>query len=91
MTLADFDGVTYHVSTTPESKSILILSMAMRCYNELKEYGANDVLKRVYGDRYMETPETGYDVSLKFDQETLPPSDTEKGLNIICLFLFFDY
>ena len=44
----DYDGVRFHLST-PERKTTLLLSMNIRCWAELVQYGANDVLRREYG------------------------------------------
>ena len=68
--LADFDGVTYKLST-PEQKNVLVLSMSMKCYPELKGYGAEQVLEREYGAMLLKTPEQGYDVSLRIDLDHL--------------------
>ncbi|KAJ3034175.1 hypothetical protein HDV00_005394 [Rhizophlyctis rosea] len=70
MNIADFDGVTYRVST-PESKSVLHISMALKCYSEVQQYGADDVLKRIYGENLV-APESGFDVTIRIDQENLP-------------------
>ncbi|KAG5458593.1 MAG: Arp2/3 complex, 34 kd subunit p34-Arc-domain-containing protein, partial [Olpidium bornovanus] len=77
ITLGDFDGVTYRL-LTPESKTEILLSMAMRCFKELATYGANEVLRREYGDYLQGSPEPGYDVTLKFDLEKLPPDEEAK-------------
>ncbi|TPX38350.1 hypothetical protein SmJEL517_g00178 [Synchytrium microbalum] len=65
MTISDFDGASYRLST-PDSKTTLVLSMAWKCYSELAAYGANDIIQREYGS-YVTQPESGYDVSLRFD------------------------
>ncbi|TPX46511.1 hypothetical protein SeMB42_g03154 [Synchytrium endobioticum] len=70
MAISDFDGVSYRLETT-ESKSILVLSMAWKCYSELATYGANDIIHREYGD-YATPPQSGFDVALKFDLSKLP-------------------
>ncbi|KAI8847426.1 Arp2/3 complex, 34 kd subunit p34-Arc-domain-containing protein [Chytridium lagenaria] len=67
--LSDFDGVSYSIST-PESKSVIQLSMFMKCYTELKQYGADSVLRRVYGSLLQSAPEPGYD-RLPADKEDL--------------------
>ena len=69
--VADFDGVTYHM-TTPEAKTVLVLSMKMPCWGDLATHGARDVLAREYGDMLMGTPEAGFDVSLRIDVEKAP-------------------
>lgn len=75
--LVDFDGVSYKI-LTPETKTQLKVSMAMKCFKELEGHGASEVLKREYGDHLQATPETGYDVTLAFDLEKLPAGEEEK-------------
>lgn len=68
--VSDFDNVTFHVST-PETKSKILISIAVKCYRELLQYGAQEVLEREYGT-YTVTPEAGYDFSVLIDLENLP-------------------
>lgn len=68
--VSDFDGVTFHVST-PEIKSKILISIAVRCFRELVQYGAQGVLEREYGP-YIVSPEPGYDFSIMVDLDTLP-------------------
>ncbi|KAI9093765.1 Arp2/3 complex, 34 kd subunit p34-Arc-domain-containing protein [Phlyctochytrium arcticum] len=82
--VADFDGVTYQIST-PEKKTVLQISMAMRCFSELRRYGADDVLRRVYGSMLEQTPEEGYDVTLKLDLEALSGEKEDIVRNISLL------
>ncbi|POS88462.1 P34-Arc-domain-containing protein, partial [Erysiphe pulchra] len=44
-TVSDFDGVKFHIST-PESKSKIIVSVQLSCFNELVKYGALQALER---------------------------------------------
>ncbi|KAJ3219918.1 hypothetical protein HDU67_008447 [Dinochytrium kinnereticum] len=74
--LSDFDGVSYALST-PESKTVIQLSMFMKCFSELRQYGADSVLRRVYGNLLQAAPEPGYDVTLKIDLERLPVDKEE--------------
>jgi actin related protein 2/3 complex subunit 2 len=67
----DFDNVRFHLST-PDRKTQLLLSMNIRCWDELARYGAVDVLRREYGALYLETPEPDYHVSLTIDLEQVP-------------------
>ena len=67
---SDFDGVTFHVST-PESKTKILLSINVKCFKELVQYGAQEVLEREYGP-YIVSPEPGYDFSVQVDLENLP-------------------
>lgn len=74
----DFDGVTFHIST-PESKTKIIVSIQLRCYNELLKYGAQQVLEREYGSLVV-APENGYNFSIQVDLENLP---ADKGAHTI--------
>ncbi|KAL8896965.1 MAG: hypothetical protein Q9192_002811, partial [Flavoplaca navasiana] len=68
--VSDFDGVTYHLST-PELKTKILISINVRCFKELVQYGAQDVLEREYGP-YIVAPESGYDFSIQIDLDNLP-------------------
>ncbi|KAF8892048.1 actin-related protein ARPC2 [Infundibulicybe gibba] len=70
----DYDGVRFRL-TTPDRKTVLRLSMHIRCWSELVQYGAMDVLKREYGSLITDT-ESEYNVSLEIDLEQVP-SDSE--------------
>jgi len=71
----DFDGVRFHLST-PERKTTLLLSMHIRCWDELVRYGALEVLKREYGNLVATQVEQEYNISLEVDLEQIP-SDPE--------------
>lgn len=77
-TVSDFDGVIFHIST-PESKTKILVSIQIRCFGDLVKYGAEEVLRREYG-QYVTSPESGYDFSVLVDLESLP---ADKGL---CLY-----
>ncbi|KAI1775263.1 P34-Arc-domain-containing protein [Hypoxylon cercidicola] len=74
-TVSDFDGVTFHIST-PEAKSKILISIQIRCFKELVQYGAEQVLQREYGS-YVVAPEVGYDFSVLVDLENLPAEKEE--------------
>lgn len=78
--LVDFDGVTYHFWTPiAENRNILRLSMNMKCYSQdLVAYGAQAVMQREYSQLLQDQPETGYDVTLDFDETQIPAA--ERGL-----------
>jgi actin related protein 2/3 complex subunit 2 len=78
--VSDFDGVAFHIST-PESKSRILISISVKCFQELVRYGAQSVLERVYGP-YVTTPENGYDFSVQIDLDKLPES---KGMPAMTL------
>jgi actin related protein 2/3 complex subunit 2 len=76
--VSDFDGVTFHIST-PEAKSKIVVSIQIRCYKELLQYGAQQVLEREYGP-YVIAPEAGYDFSVQVNLDDLPE---DKGIEIL--------
>jgi actin related protein 2/3 complex, subunit 2 len=79
----DYDGVRFHLSTPyPDRKTILLLSMNIRCWDELVKQGANDVLKREYGPLVKPQPEPDYNVSLEVDLDQVP---SDEGSCIKCL------
>ncbi|KAH8556061.1 actin-related protein 2/3 complex subunit 2 [Umbelopsis sp. PMI_123] len=71
MTIVDFDGVLYHLST-PTSKTNIQISFRWRCFPELANYGANDILQREYGNMLVTPPQQGFDVTLNVDLTSLP-------------------
>ena len=72
MQFVDFDGVRFHLSTL-ERKTALLLSMHIRCWDELVRYGALDIIRREYGSLVQAQPESDYNISLLIDLETAPP------------------
>ena len=74
--VSDFDGVTFHIST-PNTKTQILISLQIKCFRELVQYGAEAVLQREYGN-YITDTEAGYDFSILIDLESLPPTPEEK-------------
>ncbi|BCS18979.1 actin-related protein 2/3 complex subunit 2 [Aspergillus puulaauensis] len=74
--VSDFDGVTFHLST-PETKTKILISINVKCFRELVQYGAQQVLEREYGP-YIVAPEPGYDFSVLIDLEDLPDEQTAR-------------
>ncbi|UXI23282.1 ATP-binding cassette sub-family G member 5 [Sarcoptes scabiei] len=69
---ADFDGVLYHISNPDGDKTKIRISISLKFYKQLQQHGADDLLKREYGDYLIEPPETRYNVSLLYDLKNLP-------------------
>lgn len=76
ITVADFDGVLYHISNVNGDRSKVRLSISLKFYKDLEEHGANDLLVREYGD-FITNTEDGYNVSLLFDLEAIPDNWAE--------------
>jgi len=73
ITIADFDGVLFHIST-PDAKTQIRLSLSWPCYKELKACGVENILKREYGDM-VASPEQGYDATLLINTESVSNKD----------------
>jgi len=71
VTVADFDGVLYHISNPDGDKTKLRVSISLKFYADLKEHGADELVQREYGP-FITSPEDGYNVSLLYDLENLP-------------------
>jgi actin related protein 2/3 complex, subunit 2 len=74
--VSDFDGVTFHIST-PTTKTKIVVSLSVKCYRELLQYGAKSILQREYGN-YITDPEAGYDFSILIDLDQLPENPEER-------------
>lgn len=77
VTIADFDGVMFHISNPDGDKSKLLISVAMRFFVDLQKYGADELLKREYSD-YLTEAESGYNFSLLVNLEALPGDQAGK-------------
>eukprot|EP01120_Amphizonella_sp_Union-15-10_P003334 TRINITY_DN13756_c0_g1_i1.p1 TRINITY_DN13756_c0_g1~~TRINITY_DN13756_c0_g1_i1.p1 ORF type:complete len:354 (-),score=80.64 TRINITY_DN13756_c0_g1_i1:131-1099(-) len=63
---ADFDGVMYHVYTSTTNKKEILISISIKCYDDLVKYGANSVIDKHYKE-YKTDTEPGYNLTLKFN------------------------
>jgi actin related protein 2/3 complex subunit 2 len=73
--VSDFDNVTFHIST-PETKTQVVVSMYIKCFQDLVQHGVHEILQREYGPYMMDPPEPGYNVSLVLDLEQLVREQT---------------
>lgn len=71
-TIADFDGVKFHLSNYENDKTKILVSISMHFFRDLQEHGAKDTLKRVYKDMLLDKAEQGFDVSLLVDLKAIP-------------------
>ncbi|KAH9816848.1 actin-related protein 2/3 complex subunit 2 [Melampsora americana] len=72
------DGVRYHLST-PNKKTIILLSMGVRCWNQLIDYGVLEIMKREYSNWISNETESDYDISLVFEIDKLPIQPEERS------------
>lgn len=71
ITIADFDGVTFHISTDPNARNLILLSLQWACGQQLLANGGQRDLEQIYGPM-LTSPENGYDVSVQLDLDNLP-------------------
>ncbi|KAJ2934782.1 hypothetical protein H1R20_g2246, partial [Candolleomyces eurysporus] len=83
----DYDGVRFRLST-PEKKTQLLLSMSIRCWDELVRYGALEVLGREYGALLQPQAEPEYNVSLLIDLEQAPVDPEARDAFVTSISLF---
>ncbi|XP_023217361.1 probable actin-related protein 2/3 complex subunit 2 [Centruroides sculpturatus] len=76
ITIADFDGVLFHICNINGDKTKVRVSISLKFYKELQEHGADELLRREYG-ALLTVPEDGYNVSLLFDFENIPENYEE--------------
>jgi actin related protein 2/3 complex subunit 2 len=68
ITIADFDGVTFHITSAGQAnQSTVLFSISWACMGELAQYGATADLKKIYGPFLQAQAEQGYDASLVVD------------------------
>jgi len=79
--IADFDGVTFHLFTEQNTKNLLNISMSIKCYKDLRNNGADDLMKQHYGE-ILKSPENGYDVTIQVDLSKVPANLEEYAKNI---------
>eukprot|EP00051_Salpingoeca_urceolata_P026657 m.478081 g.478081 ORF g.478081 m.478081 type:complete len:300 (-) comp21028_c0_seq1:74-973(-) len=70
VTIADFDGVTYHVSNPDGDREKIQTSISLNFFADLQDHGVDKVIEREYGSMVV-SPEPGYDVSLVLDLKTV--------------------
>ena len=88
--LADFDGVLYHISTPQKDDdkskadaTKIVISISLKFYKELQSHGADELLRKVYGELLLPKPEEGYDVSVQVDLNNIPENWEEKWVSEI--------
>eukprot|EP00039_Didymoeca_costata_P018306 m.332986 g.332986 ORF g.332986 m.332986 type:complete len:307 (+) comp17040_c0_seq1:93-1013(+) len=69
VTVADFDGVTYHVSNKPgdDTKTHILVSIRLDYFHQIEPHGVMDYMKGIYGDKLEAEPEDGYNITLLVD------------------------
>uniref|UniRef100_A0A8C1TSC0 Arp2/3 complex 34 kDa subunit n=1 Tax=Cyprinus carpio TaxID=7962 RepID=A0A8C1TSC0_CYPCA len=79
VTFADFDGVIYHISNPNGDKTKVMVSISLKFYKELQEHVFIVIFTvRIWIDGLLLLfLSEGYNISLLFDLEALPPNKEE--------------
>jgi len=77
--IADFDGVTFHLSTPDQKRFILQISVSIKCFAQLSPM---DKLKEYYPEYLQSSPENGYDVTLRVDTSKMPADPKATAVSI---------
>jgi len=72
VTCADFDGVSFHVSSAPNAQGTLLVSVSTRCFYSLQSFGVVERLKKIYGTMLLGEPESNYDATLRIELAKAP-------------------
>lgn len=84
ITIAEFDGVVFHISTDDGNKNLVRVSISIKCFSDLVSHGVQDYLKNVYGNLVSAT-ESGYNFTVALDFENLPANKEEVINNVSLL------
>jgi actin related protein 2/3 complex subunit 2 len=76
MKCADFDGVMFHVFTTPGNKSELNVSIGFASADDCLRYGGDSTLNEIYEGAVVD-PEPLFNATLRFNLDALPWSHEE--------------
>ncbi|KAG7661026.1 ARC35 [[Candida] subhashii] len=88
--VSDFDFTTFHVSTLPGQKHLLLISVYLRCWQDLVEYGVVEYLNTKYSKFANELTilsggdiEQGYNYSIVLDTSKALEQSEEYKLDLI--------
>jgi actin related protein 2/3 complex, subunit 2 len=81
--LCDFDGAKFRVFVDAEAPTIVYVSIFVRCYADLYDNGAAEMIANVYEGLFTEEAEEGFDLTLCFDIANLP-DDPEVLISKCC-------
>lgn len=69
VTIADFDGVTFHISSPGNESPEVTISISTKCINDLKTNGLDAAMNSQY-KQFLTTTEGSFDLSLKIPDVT---------------------
>ena len=75
-----FPSVSYRVVVDAAALGHMKVSMALPCWNTIKEKGGLAARDRIYGSLVQAQPEQGYDITLAVELDALPAGETQATL-----------
>jgi actin related protein 2/3 complex subunit 2 len=87
--ITDFDFTTYHISTLPDHKELILVSIYLKCWEDLVSYGVTKYLDEKYSQFDGVSIltgldiEQGYNYSLVLDVSQISAKDEEYKLGVI--------
>lgn len=84
ITVADFDGVLFHICNPDGDKGKLRVSISLKFFGDLQQHGADELLQREYSG-YIVPAESSYDFSVEFDYSNLPDNKEEWAAKVALL------
>lgn len=63
--LCDFDSVEYNLTIQQDDLNTLLFNVKLPVYKQIKQHGAEDILKQNYAQYINDTITTGYDITLR--------------------------
>jgi len=83
--IADFDGCQFCIQTSKERNMVTVsVQWSLLKENIMEQSGLTSRLQAIYGD-LMTSPQSGYDLSLQFNLDQLPPDSAELPKKIALL------
>lgn len=86
--ISDFDFTNYHISTLPDNKDAILISLSLQCWNDLVKYGVSNYLSSKYAPflKYiteLKEIEQGYNYSLLLDLQAVSLASDEDRQGMI--------
>jgi len=75
--ICDFDGCSYKLEQCQGNNDTLRLSLSIGFFDELKEHGAVEKLRKVYGSYLVSDGSDGKEITLEFNAGSLPDDHEE--------------
>lgn len=80
----DFDNTRFRVSIAPEDLSVMTISLAMPCWDDLVSHGVKEHLNSIYGS-FVVSPEYDFNYTISINLKSIPTDFTSLAKKISLL------